>query len=135
VSGQRRRGGRTLVPGEARGRGGLILPGEGARRGQRTLHVPRGYETQEEVVLVGTCSTCDRIFHRGEEDEWQRHVGWCARQNLPDVLAAREARKSRLEVFSEEAWDPELARHFRRVGDRMLAERRLQMRPNERADG
>jgi hypothetical protein len=124
------------VPGEARGRGGLVLPGgQPARSGTAQLYVPRGYEDEgrEPPVLVGTCTTCDRIFYRGEEEEWQRHVGWCARQHLPEILDERQARKSRLEIFQEESWDPELAAYFKRVGDRMLREGRLTMRRNERS--
>jgi hypothetical protein len=129
---QRRRGGRILVPGEARARGGLIVPG-GARRGMQTLYVPRGHETREEVVLVGTCSTCDRIFYRGEEDEWQRHVGWCARQHLPEIMAAREERKKRLAVFQEENWDPEFAAYMEKIGGRMLKEGRMELKKNEKS--
>lgn len=132
----RRRGGRLLVPGEARARGGLVLPGPQRPRGSQVLYVPGQYaDGREPPVLVGTCSTCDRVFYRGEEDEWQRHVGWCARQHLGEILEHREERKRRLAIFQEERWDPERAAHFEKVGKRMLEEGRLQMKPHERADG
>jgi hypothetical protein len=48
---------------------------------------------------------------------------------------ANEARTERLEermpVFDE--WDPEVAAHMRKVGERMLEERRLEVKPSERA--
>lgn len=129
----RRRGSRMLVGGEARGRGGLVLPGDPRAGGRPQLFVPPGYETGREIVLVGVCSTCDRRFYRGEEEDWQRHVGKCARQHLPEILAAREDRKKRLAVFQEENWDVELQAHLNKVGERMLREGRLEMKPNERS--
>lgn len=109
---------RILVPGEAQARGGLILPGMLAQANPQTL--------------VGKCHTCDATFYRGEEEEWQRHVGRCAREHLPEILAARRAKEKRLAAFQEENWDPEWAEHQREVGKRMIREGRLVPRPNER---
>lgn len=129
----KRRGSRILVPGEAQARGGLILPGEAARQGVPELLVPRGYESGPRV-LVGKCLVCDATFHRGEEDEWQRHVGRCARQALPELMDARAEERKRLAVFDEENWNPDVAEHLRKVGKRMLAEGRMVLKPNERVE-
>jgi len=96
--------------------------------GARTLMVPRGYEDQD-VVLVGHCTTCEAKFYRGQEDDWQRHVGRCAREHLGEIMAAREEHKKRMAIFQEESWDPEWAAHQRKVGKRMLAEGRLVAKP------
>lgn len=126
---QKRRGSRILVPGEARNRGGLILPGGPPTRAPHLL-VPRGYES-EDVVLVGKCHVCDATFHRGEEDEWQRHVGKCAREHIDEIR--EHSLRRRMPIFDEDTWDPEIAAHMRDVGRRMLEEGRLEVKPSERA--
>lgn len=122
---------RVLVGGESRGRGGLILPGEAARQGVPELFVPKGYETGP-VVLVGKCHLCDATFYRGQEQAWQEHVGECARSQLDEIRHQREQER-KTSIFNEDNWDPELAAHMKKVGERMLREGRLVMKPNERA--
>jgi len=92
-----------------------------------TIYVPRGYEEQQ--VIVGRCLVpgCGAIFREGEEAAWQRHVGRCARANM-DRIRARTATPPLMEDF-----DPEITRHMRGVGRRMIDERRLEIKPNERA--
>lgn len=96
-------------------RGGLILPG----------HVAQQQE------MVGVCSSCDKVFFRGEEQAWQKHVYECAMQQLPEILAARAEQKKRMAVFNE-SWNPDVDEHLRKVGERMLREGRLVMRKSER---
>lgn len=130
---------RIYVPGsERQAAGGIVLPGD-ARRGMATLHVPRGYESDPEnaPVLVGVCLVpgCERQglpFYRGQEDEWQRHAGWCARRNRDEIGAHIEERKEARKIFDPNTWDPEWAAHQKKVGKRMLEEGRLVPKPHER---
>lgn len=109
---------------------GIVLPG-GVNPGL-TIHVPRGYERDGEVK-IGICRVCGAKFFKGQEEMWQRHVGKCARANIDRLRA--ESLRNRMPAFNEENWDPEVASHLKTVGRRMLAEGRLEMRPNERANG
>ena len=124
---------RHVESGEIARRGGrrVILPGE-ARAGATELAVPAGLA---DTVVVGVCHACGARFGPGQEEEWQRHLRPCYMRHEGEIRGARQASRSQLEIFSEEAWDPELAAYFRKVGDRMLREGRLEMRPHERADG
>lgn len=114
-----------------RGERRVLLPNETAP-GAAQLVVPHQYV---DTVIVGVCHACGARFGPGQEEEWQRHMRPCYLQHEGEVRAEREERKKRLAIFQEESWDPELARHFRKVGDRMLREGRLTMHPNERANG
>ena len=76
-----------------------------------------------------TCHMC------GEELPNQRaheaHVGPCARSKMGEIHAALEVR--RRSIFDSRSWDPEIAEHMRKVGERMKAEGRMEVKPNERA--
>jgi hypothetical protein len=114
----------------------IILPNEGTPG--RTLHVPRQYASHDPEVVVGRCLVpgCERQgqpFYRGQEDLWQKHVGWCARRNRDEIEAAIQERKDRLPVFQRDAWDPEVRDHMDKVGERMKREGRLVVKPSERA--
>lgn len=107
--------------------GAVILPGaQGRGRGLQIL-VPHGYED----VIVGKCLVpgCGATFYQGQEQQWQRHVGDCARENMD---AIRE-KMHRLSIFDD--FDPEVTAHLRKVGKRMLAERRMTVLPHETAGG
>jgi hypothetical protein len=116
---------KIIVPGQERE--GLLLPG-GVKPGPRTLHVPAQYAT-EEVVLVG----CGQTFYRGQEDEWQKHVGWCARKNMDAIRETVADIRERRGPLDPAAWDPEIHEHMQKVGRRMRREGRLVVKPNERA--
>jgi hypothetical protein len=110
----------------------LILPGD-TKPGLQIL-VPRGYEddgTLPDQTPVGLCLICEAKFYRGQEDEWQRHVGACARAHRAEIEEALE--KRRKSIFNEDNWDPEIAAHMREVGERMKREGRLEVLPSERA--
>ncbi len=111
---------------------GLLLPGSAQGL---TIHVPRGHETQPTMVCstpVGEGETCGAVFYPGQESRWQAHIGRCAREHM-DVIH-RESPRARLPIFHDpELGDPEIEAHMRKVGKRMLAEGRMEMRPNERA--
>lgn len=115
----------------------VILPGEERRRPSAsglTIYVPRGYESSEAApALIGHCLVpgCGAKFYRGEVLEWQRHVGWCAKKHDDEIRQA--SLEARMPVFDPENWDPEVERHMRRVGQRMLAEGRWTVKPSERA--
>lgn len=98
-------------------RGGLILPA--------------AYGQPDPGPRVGVCSTCDKVFYRGEEQAWQKHVYECAMSRLPEILEAREEQKKRMAIFNE-SWNPDVDEHLRKVGERMISEGRLVMRKSER---
>jgi hypothetical protein len=79
--------------------------------------------------IVGECYICGDPVYAGDE----AHIGNCAREMLPEIMKAREARRADLAIFDEASWDPEVSEHMRRVGRRMLAEGRLVVKPSERA--
>ena len=116
----------------------LILPGDSPRPGGLTILVPRGYEQPDgpEPTMVcrvptGDGEVCGKAFYPGEERKWQRHVGECAARHRDKIET--QSPRTRLPIFSDEAWDPEISAHMRKVGDRMIREGRLEVRPNERA--
>lgn len=117
------------------GRSGLILPGDVQRPGGLTIYVPSGYEKQPtmvcRVIVDANGELCGKPFYPGEERSFERHVGDCARRHM-DLIRAQSPR-TRLPAFDEEAWDPEVSEHMRRVGRRMLEEGRLEVKPSERA--
>jgi hypothetical protein len=129
ASRQRKR--KIILPGATQAGGGLVLPG-GVRPGGRTLHVPAGYD---DGPLVGKCLVpgCGQVFYSGQEEEWQKHVGWCAKRNVDAIREVIAERKKRQAVFQPENWDPEVREHMDKVGKRMKAEGRLTVKPNERA--
>lgn len=108
----------------------ILLP-KGVNPGL-TIHVPKGYE-ERKGTRIGVCHVCGALFFKGETVAWQKHVGKCARANI-DRLRAQSLR-ARAPIFDENNWDPEVAAHLKKVGKRMLEEGRLEMRPNERANG
>jgi hypothetical protein len=72
---------------------------------------------------------CLHPFYEGEERAWRDHVGKCARDHM-DAIRANSPRV-RHPWSDPETWDPEYEAHMKKVGDRMLAEGRLETRPNE----
>lgn len=97
-------------------RGGLILP---------------GHYNKLPGARIGVCNTCGDRFYRGQEQEWQDHVGPCARRHLPEILEARAEQKKRLALFHESD-NPDVDAHLAKVGARMLREGRLTMKKSER---
>jgi hypothetical protein len=105
--------------------GRVILPGEEPRKGPLQILVPRGNET-----IVGHCSLCELVFY--DEDAARRHFERNARKHAELANEARQERlEERMPVFEE--WDPEVAAHLRKVGERMVREGRLEVKPSERA--
>lgn len=80
-------------------------------------------------VPVNADETCGKAFFPGEERAFNRHVAECAQANAEAIHAASP--RTRLEVL--EPWDPEIAAHMKKVGERMLEEGRLEVKPSERA--
>lgn len=111
----------------------IILPNE-APRGARPLFVPHGYETP---AILGYCRVpgCEREgapFVAGQEELWQKHVGWCARRNRGNIEEDIGERREARAIFDPENWDPEWKAHQEKVGKRMLEEGRLVPKPHER---
>ena len=120
----------------------LILPGDPARPGGLTIAVPRGYETSQEAptpvavcrVPVGGGEVCGHPFY-AHEDGWRRkwiaHMAACAKRHEAAIHA--ESPKQRLPILDDANWDPEVAAHMKKVGERMIREGRLEVLPSERA--
>lgn len=114
---------------------GLLIPG--SSRGLQ-IHVPKGYEDEGAApptmicrVPTGHGQVCGAIFYPGEESAWNTHVGRCARQHEGEIHELSP--KNRVPIIHDpNHWDPEAEEHLRQVGQRMLAEGRLVLRPNER---
>lgn len=85
-----------------------------------------------QVVVVGKCEVpgCGAIFRKGEEEAWQRHVGPCARAHMDRLRAVMD--RAGAGPLGED-FDPEVTKHMRGVGERMLREGRMTVNPNERA--
>jgi hypothetical protein len=108
----------------------VILPGEKPRKSNLQILVPKGYESAEPPPIVGQCSLCELVFY--DQDEARRHFERNARKHAEMANEMRQERlEERMPVFEE--WDPEVAAHLRKVGERMVAEGRLEVKPSERA--
>jgi len=75
------------------------------------------------------CHMCGEEFPSQRAQE--QHVGPCAREKMGEIHAALEVR--RRSIFDSRNWDPEIAAHMRKVGERMKAEGRGEVLPSERA--
>lgn len=106
----------------------LILPGPQPPKGGLSIWVPRGYE---ERPPTATCNMCGGAF--AGEAELLRHFRTCILNAGHDHRAEEYEKRERLAIFQEENWDPEVSAHLRKVGERMLAEGRWEVKPNERA--
>ena len=80
---------------------------------------------------MGRCLTCDARFYSGQELQWQTHVGRCARQHMDEIQQMRPSVRNKGTMW--EPQDPDIEKHFRKVGERMQKEGRKVVLPNERA--
>lgn len=92
-----------------------------------TILVPRGNE--DPLSLLCLVPGCGKAFARGEKEAWQRHCASCAKANLDKIHAAMDRRPA----LMREDFDPEVSKHMRQVGARMIEEGRLEVKPSERA--
>lgn len=110
---------------------GLLIPG--ASQGLQIL-VPGKYADAPIAVCrvpTGRGEVCGQQFWPGEESAFEHHVGRCAREHIGEI--ARESPTSRVPIMHDpNEWDPEAEAYLREVGQRMLAEGRLELRRNER---
>jgi hypothetical protein len=122
----------------------LILPGDVERSGGRlTIHVPSGYEDEQEAAQAPgalVCHVivdhdrrlmCGRVYGPDERAAFERHCGNCAREHMDEIKKAGIAH--RVPIMDPATWDPEVEAHMNELGKRMLREGRLTVRPNERA--
>ena len=79
----------------------------------------------------GHCNICDEDLF-GTVGDMQKHMSACARREIDAIRAAAPSQRKKGGPFDPELWDPEAEAHIRAVGERMLAEGRLEMRENER---
>ncbi len=114
---------------------GVILRGRGEPRYPKrslTILVPRGHES-EPVVIVGKCHVCGSQFGEGQETVWEKHVGQCARAHMDEIHASKPSERLKGGPWDPQNWDPEVDAHMLKVGRRMLAEGRMEVKPSERA--
>jgi hypothetical protein len=82
---------------------------------------------------IGHCTICEVPFY-SNRDTVAHLRGSEHRLNMAAEMAARRQRNQRLAVFYDPEWgDPEIEAHMKRVGRRMRAERRWEVKPSERA--
>lgn len=123
---------------------GIVLD---PRTGKRALPSPKilvpPQHADRRGALVGKCCVpqrdsgkigCGRVFHKGEEEKWQKHVGECARANMERIMELVPSQANRGTLFDPANRDPELVRHFREVKERMIDEDRWHLLDNERAE-
>jgi hypothetical protein len=124
---------------------GLILPNGKPARGGLTIHVPSGYETEQDlveeqpggghicrVIVDGeTREVCGRTFPGDQEGEYLRHLRRCVSAHRDAIHAASP--RTRVPLLDPNLWDPEVDEHMRKVGRRMVEEGRLTVNPSERA--
>lgn len=113
------------MPGTILGRDGRPLV-----RDRATLLVPAGMHDEDEP-LVGRCHVCGARFYQGQEDRWQAHVVKCATAHIDEIRASAPSERNRGTPFDESLWDPEASEHLLKVGRRMMAEDRWEIKPNE----
>lgn len=80
----------------------------------------------------GYCSICDSDLF-GTLSDCQKHMAVCARKNIDEIRAAAPSARHKGGPFDPESWDPEVEEHLRKVGERMLAEGRLEVKDSEKA--
>lgn len=122
---------------------GLILPGDVPARGGLTIHVPRGYETPAErmedegghicrvVVDAASEEICGTVFAADRERDYLRHLRKCVSDHRDEIRAASP--RTRMPILDPNQWDVEIDAHMREVGQRMIREGRLEVKPSERA--
>lgn len=112
---------------------GLLLPNEGAAHGMPTLYVPPGSLGKKWTCECPTPGgkKCGEQFELDEVDKFTRHVLRCRERNEEAIALASPRRRN--PITDPNGWDPELESHMRKVGRRMRKERRLIIKPNERA--
>lgn len=116
----------------------VILPNEAARHGGLTVLVPKGYEDEGfaapfycRVPLDMEFTPCMTPLMTPRE--YERHVVRCTRGHMDIIMALRPSQRNPLFAPGDTAWDPEIRAHMDKVGERMLREGRLEVRPHERA--
>ena len=112
----------------------LWVPNRGARRGGLTIYVPGKYADRPAVDWVcrvpvnGDGDVCGAVF--ASEVSLVRHLRECTARH-EDLIASGSIEK-RIPILASDQWSPEAEKHLERVGERMLAEGRWHLKPNER---
>jgi hypothetical protein len=105
----------------------VLLPGEREGRSP-VIYVPKGYEDGQ-VPPKGKCNVCGTLFFPGDDEvaHFRAHV----KHDMDEIQSHKI--QNRMPIFDEASWDPEIAAHMKKVGERMLREGRLEVKKNERA--
>lgn len=110
---------------------GVILNARGNPKAQGLqIFVPPS--VADHVVIAYCCRVpgCGATFRKGEKEAWQRHVGPCARANIDRLRAVMD--RAGAGPLGED-FDPEVTKHMRKLGETMIREGRLTVKPSERA--
>lgn len=113
---------------------GIVL---GARNDSRpSILLPRSCaDLAAPAPRVGKCLApgCGALFYEGQEEEWQSHTARCGQSKLDEIRALAPSERNKGTIFDHRDRDLEMERHFRQVRERMEAEGRMTVNPNERA--
>jgi hypothetical protein len=99
-----------------------------------SLHLILPHSAQPKYVCrvpTDDGSLCGKRFYEDEQRKFQSHVIACSKEHEAAVQAERPSSKVPV-LYDRDFWDPEYEDHMRKVGNRMVAEGRMEMRPNER---
>lgn len=76
---------------------------------------------------TGHCNICGEDLYGGVRSG-QAHITRCARENIDAIRASTPQ-----PLFDDSTVDTEVEAHYRKVGERMIREGRLEMHKSERA--
>ncbi len=110
--------------------GAVLLNARGQRESARELTIILPASAREAAF---ECTICGARFLCHQAQLYERHTAQCAREHIDEIRAMAPSHRKRGTPFDPENWDPEVEAHMRQVGRRMIAEGRLEVRPNERA--
>lgn len=90
---------------------------------------PSARESEVDERTLG-CHLCKRLWPKRQRREWERHFAACVSEHRDEI--EQQSRARRLDGLLD-PWDPEVAEHMAKVGERMKREGRLEVHPSERA--
>lgn len=108
--------------------GGYLL-----RKPERHLEIIVPREYAEPRPLKCNSPGCLQTFRVSEASLWQRHCVECGVRHLDEIRAIAPSVRDKGTIWDENQWDPEIAAHMRRVGERMLKDGDFEVHKHEQA--
>ena len=90
---------------------------------------PSARESERDERTFG-CHLCLRTWPKRQRREWEQHFAQCVSDHRDEIARLSDAQRLGGVL---DPMDPEIAEHMRKVGERMIREGRLEVKPNERA--